>query len=113
MATLELSSLQEQFISYRQQLAASTAELNRLVGREASVPIAPPVKIDAELPEWNHELLRQTAMERQPELNAARLRTAATRWGIEVARLKRRPDLTFGVGWVVMDAPGAVDAGCW
>jgi outer membrane protein TolC len=52
-------------------------------------------------------------MESQPELNAARLRTAATRWGIEVARLKRRPDLTFGVGWVVMDAPGAMasDAG--
>ncbi|MFO0903738.1 MAG: hypothetical protein U0939_12100, partial [Pirellulales bacterium] len=32
---------------------------------------------------------------------------------IEVARLKRRPDLTFGVGWIVMDAPGATmpDAG--
>lgn len=113
MATLELSSLQEQLITYRQQVAATTAELNRLVGRDASVPIVPPAKIIAELPAWDHELLRQTAMERQPELNAARLRTAATRWGIEVARLKRRPDLTFGVGWVVMDAPGAMasDAG--
>ena len=113
MATLELSSLQEQLITYRQQVAATTAELNRLVGRDASVPIVPPAKIVAELPAWDHELLRQTAMERQPELNAARLRTAATRWGIEVARLKRRPDLTFGVGWVVMDAPGAMasDAG--
>jgi outer membrane protein TolC len=113
MAMLELSSLEEQLIGYRQQLAASTAELNRLVGREANVPIAPPARIDAELPQWNYELLRQTAMERQPELNAARLRTAATRWGIEVARLQRRPDLTFGVGWVVMDAPGAMmsDAG--
>lgn len=113
MATLELSSLQEQLITYRQQVAASTAELNRLVGRVASVPIAPPSKIDVELPGWDHELLRQTAMERQPELNAARLRTAATRWGIEVARLKRRPDLTFGVGWVVMDAPDSMasDAG--
>jgi outer membrane protein TolC len=113
MATLELSSLEEQLISYRQQVAASTAELNRLVGREANVPIAPPARIDAELPQWSYESLRQTAMERQPELNAARLRTAATRWGIEVARLKRRPDLTFGVGWVVMDAPGAMmsDAG--
>jgi outer membrane protein TolC len=113
MATLELSSLQEQLISYRQQVAATTAELNRLVGRDANVPIVPPAKIIAELPPWDHELLRQTAMEKQPELNAARLRTAATRWGIEVARLKRRPDLTFGVGWVVMDAPGAMasDAG--
>jgi outer membrane protein TolC len=56
-------------------------------------------------------MLRQTAMERQPELNAARLRTAAARWGIEVARLKRRPDLTFGVGWVAMDAPTDPNAG--
>jgi outer membrane protein TolC len=113
MATLELSSLQEQLISYRQQVAASMAELNRIAGRDASVSIELPRKIAVDMPAWDHELLRQTAMERQPELNAARLRTAATRWGIEVARLKRRPDLTFGVGWIVMDAPGAMasDAG--
>jgi len=113
MATLEMSSLQEQLLNYRQQLVASTAELNRLVGRDASFPITPPRKIDVELPEWNHEMLREIAWGSQPELNAARLRTAATRWGIEIARLKRRPDLTFGVGVVVMDAPGAVmpDAG--
>lgn len=113
MATLELSSLQEQLITYRQQVAATSAELNRLVGREANTPIVPPVKIEAELPDWNHKLLKQIATASQPELNAARLRTAATRWGIEVARLKRRPDLSFGVGWVVMDAPGATmpDAG--
>jgi outer membrane protein TolC len=109
MATLELSSLQEQLLTYRQQVAASTAEVNRLVGRDAGTPIALPEIIDAELQDWNHEMLRQVAFDRQPELNAARLQTAATRWGIEVARLKRRPDLTFGVGWVVMDAPGAVD----
>ena len=111
MATLELSALQEQLISYRQQVAATTAELNRLAGRDASLPIVPPTAIDPELPEWNHELLRQVARESQPELNAARLRTAATQWGIEVARLKRRPDLTFGAGWVVMDAPGSMMPG--
>jgi outer membrane protein TolC len=109
MATLELSSLQEQLLNYRQQVAASTAELNRLVGRDASTAIELPTLIDAVLPDWSHEMLREVAFERQPELNAARLQTAATRWGIEVARLKRRPDLSFGVGWVVMDAPGAVD----
>jgi cobalt-zinc-cadmium efflux system outer membrane protein len=111
MATLELSSLQEQFLTYRQQIAAATAELNRLVGREAGIPVALPNEIDVQFPEWDHELLRRIALENQPELNAARLRTAATRWGIEVARLKRRPDLTFGIGWVVMDAPGAVMPG--
>jgi cobalt-zinc-cadmium efflux system outer membrane protein len=108
MATLELSSLQEQLLGYRQQIASTAAELNRLVGRDANMPVAPPAKISVEIPEWNHDLLRQIAMENQPELNAARLRTAATRWGIEIARLNQRPDLTFGVGWIVMDAPGAM-----
>jgi outer membrane protein TolC len=75
--------------------------------------LAPPDAIDAELPEWSHDLLRELAFGAQPELIAARLRTAAARWGIEVARLERRPDLTFGVTWMIMDAPGAVmdDAG--
>ncbi len=115
MATLELSSLHEQLIAYRQQIAATTAELNRLVGREANMPVALPAAIEARLPQWNYELLRQTARAAQPELNAARLRTAATRWGIQVARLKRRPDLAFGAGWMVMSAdpadpmPGAGD----
>jgi outer membrane protein TolC len=110
MATLELSSLEEQLLTYRQQAAASTAELNRLAGRDAGTPVTPPSVIEIELPNWNHQLLREAAFERQPELNAARLQTAATRWGIEVARLRRRPDLSFGVGWVAMDAPGATDS---
>jgi len=111
MATLESSSLEEQLLTYRQQIASSMAELNRLVGRDSQAPIVAPETIAAELPAWNHELLRATAFSRQPELNAARLRTAATRWGIEVARLKRRPDLTFGLGWMVMDSPGVPQAG--
>jgi outer membrane protein TolC len=111
MATLELSSLQEQLLTYRQQFASASAELNRLVGRESRTPISPPRKLDAQLPDWNHELLREVAFGSQPELNAARMRTAATRWGIEVARLKRRPDLTFSAGWMVMDAPGATMPG--
>lgn len=112
MATLELSSLQEQLLSYRQQMVATTAELNRLVGRDSSFPITPPATIDAELPQWNHDLLRHIAMNSQPELAAARLRTAATRWGVEVARLKRRPDLSVGAGWMVMAAdPGDMSPG--
>lgn len=108
-ATLELSSIQEQLLTYKQQIASATAELNRLAGRTSQTPIEPPPSIEAELPAWNHEMLRATALQRQPELYAARLRAAAARWGIEVARLRRRPDLTFGANWMIMDAPGAVD----
>jgi outer membrane protein TolC len=111
MATLELSSLQEQLLNLHQQIASAKADLNRLVGRDSQTPITAAETIAAQLPAWNHEFLRQAAFNRQPELNAARLRTAATRWGIEVARLKRRPDLTFGLGWMIMDSPGVPEAG--
>jgi outer membrane protein, heavy metal efflux system len=113
MTTLELSALQDQLISYRQQVVSTSAELNRLVGRDTSIPIATPTEIAPRFPDWNHDSLKQLALQSQPEMNAARMQTAATRWGIEVARLQRRPDLTFGLGWVVMDAPNAItpDAG--
>lgn len=108
MGALELSSLQEQLLTYHREVFATSAEINRLVGRNVAVPIAPPVALEGEIPDWNYDFLRQVAHESQPELNAARLRAAASRWGIEVARLKRRPDVTLGAGWIVMDAPGAM-----
>jgi outer membrane protein TolC len=111
MATLERSSLEERLLTFRQQLVSTQAELNRLAGRDASTPLMPPASIDPAFPDWSHDVLRQLADESQPELHAARLRTTATRWGIEVARLQRRPDLTFGIGWVVMDAPDATMPG--
>jgi len=107
LATLELSSLQEQLIQVRRQAVAATVELNRLLGRDSETPVPPPAEIPSNLPDWNPSMLREAARTFQPEWNAARLKTAATRWGIEVARLRRRPELTLGVGWVVMDAPGA------
>jgi outer membrane protein TolC len=89
-------------------MASAQAELNRLVGRNSGVPLTVPNEIDAQFPDWNHDLLRSVAWGSQPELNAARLQTAATRWGIEVARLKRRPDVTVSGGWMPMDAPGGM-----
>jgi outer membrane protein TolC len=109
MATLELSSRQEELLTYRQQVSATVAEINRLLGRDSRTQIMPPASIDATLPAWDHEMLRGIALGSQPELIAAQLRTAATRWGIEVARLERRPDLTFGATWMIMDAPGAME----
>jgi cobalt-zinc-cadmium efflux system outer membrane protein len=115
MATLEFSNLQEQLIGLRQQVVATSAEINRLAGRDSRVPVALPQSIEAEFPTWNHDLLREIAMQAQPELAAARLRVAATRAGIDVARLKRRPDVSLGASWMVMAAdpgdtmPGAGD----
>ena len=88
-------------------LVATMAELNRLAGRESRTPISAPTKLDIEIPQWDHDLLHHIAMGAQSELNAARLRTTATRWGIEVARLKRRPDVSVGASWMVMTADPA------
>ncbi|MBM4002381.1 MAG: TolC family protein [Planctomycetes bacterium] len=110
MGTLEWSSLQEQLLSYRQQLFSTQVELNRMVGRDATTPVAVPEQIEATLPPWDHDQLRAAAMKDHPELTAARLRTAATLCGLEVARLKRRPDISLGGGWVSMDAPTATTA---
>jgi outer membrane protein TolC len=107
MATLEKTSLREQLIRYQQEVVAASAELNRLVGRDPNHPVLPPISLDVALPDWHPDHLLGVAHESQPEINAARLQTVATRWGIEVARLKRRPDMTLGVGWVAMDAPGS------
>jgi outer membrane protein TolC len=115
MATLELANLQEQLLGLRQQIAGRRAEINRLVGRDSRVPLALPREIDVEFPDWNHDLLRDIALQAQPELAAARLRIAATLEGIDVARLRRRPDVSLGAGWMVMAAdpadtmPGAGD----
>jgi outer membrane protein, heavy metal efflux system len=107
MATLELSNLEEQLLDFHQQIVATIAELNRLVGRDPRVPITLPDQIDAELPDWDHDLLRDVALQYQPEVIAARLQTEATRWGIEVARLQRRPDVSLGAGWMPMAADPA------
>jgi outer membrane protein TolC len=115
LGTLELSRLQEQILTFKQQVEANKAELNRLVGRDAASPIEIPGQLAASLPEWSHPMLRQLARERQPAIAAAQLRTQATRWGVEVARLKRRPDVSLSANWFAIDdnrpSPSIVDVG--
>lgn len=111
LATLELSSLHEQLITLRRQLVSASAELNVLVGRPATTAVSPVHELHAELPDWDTDILLHVAMNVQPDLAAARLRTAAARYGIDIARLKQRPDFTFSGGWVPMDAPGSTMPG--
>ena len=59
------------------------------------------------------ELRRLTEHRRTQTVLVEDLRHQLKKGSEEVARLKRRPDVTVGAGWVVMDAPGAMmaDAG--
>jgi len=115
LGTLELSRLAEQLVTLKQQRTSITAELNRLLGRSAEHPITLVPEVDVSLPDWSHEQLRQIAIEQQPAIAAARLRTEASRWGIEVARLTQRPEVSLGATWYVIDddrpETGIVDVG--
>lgn len=115
LATVEYSRLEEQLLTLNQQTASTHAELNRLLGRDASHPVAGPNKINVALPSWSHEMLLQQAIRHQPAITSARIRTQATRWGIEVAELERRPDLSLNATWFAIDdnrnPSGRVDVG--
>ena len=103
LGTLELSRLEEQLLTFRQQEVSFKATLNRLLGRSAASPVASPEDLNPELPEWTHSQLVDLAQQHQPEIDAARLRTQASRWGIEVARLSRRPDFMLSSSWFATD----------
>lgn len=113
--TLEYSKLEEQLITLRQQERSVFAEMNRVMGRDSEIFITPPNDLQVSLPQWDHPMLRQMAIEYQPDIQAARIRTQATRWGLEVARLKRRPDFSVNASWFAIDdnrpASNLVDVG--
>ena len=73
LGTLEISRLEEQLISYQQQIESTKAVLNRVAGREASHAVSIPESLEVELPEWSYESLVQIASVNQPAIEAARL----------------------------------------
>jgi outer membrane protein TolC len=115
VATVQYSKLEERLVSLRQQRVSVTAEINRLLGRNSETPIGTADELPSVLPEWDHAMLRQVAWEHQPDLIAAHIRTQATLWGLEVARLKRRPDFSLSASWFGIEGnrptPNIVDVG--
>ena len=112
---LELSKLEEERLQLRQQLAAVKAELNCVVGRDVDHRLDVPTDVEVSLPHWTLDALRHLIRQRQPEIAAAELHATATCWGVEVARLKRRPDLSLSANWYAIDGnrptPSIVDVG--
>lgn len=104
LGTLELSKLEERLLTYRRQRRAVEAEINRLAGRPAEIPITSPQGIPTGMIDLDAVTIHQIALGSQPEIDAARLRTQATRWGIEVARLQRRPDFMLSASYFFTDA---------
>jgi len=103
LGTLELSKLEERLFTYRRQRRGVETELNRLVSRPANTPIAVVDILPVQLPVQSSHEIYQVALSAQPEIEAAQLRTQATRWGVEVARLSRRPEFTLSASYFFTD----------
>jgi outer membrane protein, heavy metal efflux system len=101
--TLELSRLKEQEVNLQRQVASTRAVLNSLLARDADHPLPIPAEIQVRLPGGDHQFLLEQARTKQPEIEAARLRTGASSWGIEVARLRQRPDFSLSANWFAID----------
>lgn len=103
LGTLELSQLEERLLTLRRQRRGIELEINRLVGRSAETPISSPDHLAVNVPERTVAEIHQVALNSQPEIDAARLRTQATQWGIEVARLARRPEFMLSASYFFSD----------
>ncbi|WP_417388839.1 TolC family protein [Gimesia sp.] len=103
LGTLELSKLEERLLTYRKLRVAVQAEVNRLLARDADLPIAVPGELEISLPVLSAREIYETTLRSQPEIQAAQLRTQASRWGIEVAHLSRRPELTVSANYFFTD----------
>ncbi|MEW4453402.1 TolC family protein [Bremerella sp. JC817] len=103
LGTLELSQLEERLLGYRRQRKGVEAELNRLVARDSDASIQSARLLPPGMPELDPQQLTALAIEYQPELEAARMRTHATRWGVEVSRLMRRPEFVFSASYYPTD----------
>ena len=102
LGTLELTRLEEQRYGLEERRASLQADLNRLLNRAAETPVEVPDELQPVKPDWTLDSLRQTAWTYQPYIAAAQLRAQAASWGIRVAELERRPDVTLNLDWMVM-----------
>ena len=103
LGTLELSKLEERLLTYRKLRVAVQANVNRLVARDADLPIKTITELKVTLPTLSSQAIYQSALSSQPEIQAAQLRMQATQWGIEVAHLSRRPELTVSANYFFTD----------
>ena len=103
LATLELSKLEQQLLNYRKQRRTTEIEINRRLGRSNDAAIDGANDLSLLVPELDAPSIFQLAKSHQPALEAARLRLQAAQWGIAIARLRRRPEMTLSASYFPTD----------
>jgi outer membrane protein, heavy metal efflux system len=105
---LELSKLHTDIVTFDEQANIATARLNMLLGRPPETPIGPLVDPREETLLPATADLQRMAIERQPELQRARLETERAEAELAVSRGEYKPDFSVQGGYML--APRMTDA---
>ena len=107
-AVVELSSLHEHLVMFDEQASMATVRLNTLLDRPAAAPIGPLTELVERPLSATVDQLMSTAVERHPELSAARLSVERAEAELGVAAADYKPDFSVQGGYALM--PGQTDA---
>lgn len=105
-ASVELSNLDNELITWQQRKTTAVAMLNSLLDRPIAAPLPAPQPAQLQQIQLDLDQLLAEAAQVNPELSSARQRIEAARQRIKLAQLQRWPDLTVGVQYNFVDGQG-------
>lgn len=102
--SVELAKIEENLLRLNERRDVVSQEIMRLAVIEDTNRIETPRKLEFELPNHSPDGIISLAQQYHPEFEAARLRSEAAAWGVEIARLMQRPELNLGLNYYFTDA---------
>jgi outer membrane protein TolC len=105
---VEVSRLHDEVFMFEEQEQLSSAALNTLMGRAPNLAIGPLDEVREAVLIPTVEALQALALDRQPELNAARLGVERARAELAAAKGEYKPDFSIQAGYMLM--PRNMDA---
>jgi outer membrane protein TolC len=99
-ADLEISSVENDLIQLRQQMASAQARLARLLHVSPQSDLLAANDLPLEQVPQDVEMLQQIATSARPELHAQLAEVRADILEARMARLNYRPDVTLGMSWI-------------
>jgi outer membrane protein TolC len=105
-ASVELSNLDNELITWRGRRTTAVAMLNSLIDRRVTASIPPPKRVDLESVSLNLDRLLADAEQVNPAIARIRQRIEGYRQQLKLAKLNRYPDLTVSLNYVAVDDHG-------
>lgn len=102
----ELTKLESDLVTYRQQSDSARAMLNRMINRSPASLLPAPAKVELDAVTLSFDRLLADASLTNPQLAEARARIEQFRQRLKLAKLDDWPDLTVGVNYAAVDDDG-------